>query len=439
MDSGPMRVVRWLGSVNFAIMLIALAILAVILGTTIEAQTGSHKTASRLIYTHPLFLLVLWGFFLNILCATLKRAPFSKHHIPFIITHIGLLMVISGSLLKYSFGLQGTITLKEGMRTEWVVLDDTWAISLLPKNSTTWHQIPLERDRFGRLKMHYAWNDLAVDIRGLAPHGEEKIETWIKDQHLSILGEPPIPLEVVTKIEDYTVIAAEDPEVVKKALKTLPALVFLNEPSGLTIFEVGEEVQMKEPRLYAYDDGRLGFSAALQLGQKELETLLTRKHLPKTLPRKAEEERPLIALTLKEGGSEEKVALAFQSPYPQGVFNGQYLMQFEPQRAPLPQEIRLQVATATRYPNTTQPASYTARLLAGTEKVTLSMNQVWESPQGWRFYLANLSPLDETNVKQVRLVVNHDPFKYYLTYPGAALLALGILLLFCPLPLFRKI
>jgi uncharacterized protein YijF (DUF1287 family) len=33
-------------------------------------------------------------------------------------------------------------------------------------------------------------------------------------------------------------------------------------------------------------------------------------------------------------------------------------------------------------------------------------------------------------MKQVQIVVNYDPAKYYLTYPGGCLVALGIFLLF---------
>lgn len=421
-----MRVVKFLGSVTFAILLILACTLCVIVGTVIEAKTGSHKAASRWIYSHPLFLMVLWGFFVNILFATLKRAPFKKRHIPFLITHVGLLMVISGTLLKISFGLQGTLTLKEGTKTKWVVLDDTWALSIQKKGDPNWHQIPLKRDFWGHLKTHYELEGLAIDIRGLAPHGEEKVETWIKDNYLTIRGHPPIPLNQAVKVGDRTLLAAENPETIKQQLTSLPALIFLNEPSGLTILEIAETGEVKEPHLYAYDEGRLGYSSAIILNDKELETPLTRQFIPKPPPLKAEEERPLLALSLND----EKIALAFNSPLPTGALNGSYLLRFEPARAPLPFELRLKTATATFYPNTSQPASYSASLLAGSEKITLKMNQVWESPEGIRFYLANLTPLDETKVKQVRLVVNHDPFKSFLTYPGALILAIGILLLF---------
>ena len=60
------------------------------------------------------------------------------------------------------------------------------------------------------------------------------------------------------------------------------------------------------------------------------------------------------------------------------------------------------------------------------------MNQVYESEQGYRYYLSNIQG-DPGEIKEVHLAVNYDPAKYFLTYPGGALVVLGALLL-----LFRK-
>ncbi len=58
------------------------------------------------------------------------------------------------------------------------------------------------------------------------------------------------------------------------------------------------------------------------------------------------------------------------------------------------------------------------------------MNEVHETSDGYRFYLSGMGPLDRYGVKNVQLVVNRDPAKYLLTYPGAILVSLGILLLY---------
>ena len=58
------------------------------------------------------------------------------------------------------------------------------------------------------------------------------------------------------------------------------------------------------------------------------------------------------------------------------------------------------------------------------------MNRVHETWEGYRFYLSSISPQEEGFLKKIQLVVNHDPGKYWLTYPGAIILTLGIILLF---------
>ena len=60
----------------------------------------------------------------------------------------------------------------------------------------------------------------------------------------------------------------------------------------------------------------------------------------------------------------------------------------------------------------------------------LSMNHVHETWDGYRFYLSNITPVDESEPQRVQIVVNHDPAKYLLTYPGAVAVAIGIFLLF---------
>ncbi|MCB1114337.1 MAG: hypothetical protein KDK62_06235 [Chlamydiia bacterium] len=429
------RLYRFIGSIYFTILLITLFAGAVIWGTVIESKTGSHKAASRLIYANPLFLMILWGVFVNILVATLKRYPFKKHHIPFIITHIGLLMVFAGALLKLSFGEQGVITLKEGTQTAHFAVDDSRAISMKRRGETNWSQAILTRDLLSRLNTRYTLEGLNFQIKGLAPNGEETFESWIKEDRLVILGEPPLPLNEVGSIGERVLVAAKNPEVIKERLKTLPALIFLEEENGdilamdvdkLGNFHPETFSKSKLPRLYAYDDGYGGYTVPLKLKEKEIETPLTRRFKPLPMPKKAEEERPLVSLLFEN----ETVPLAFGSSLPTAAGKGEFLLKLEPEKRKLPEKIRLKNATAEFYPNSEQAKGYRAKILWGKTPVELAMNRVWESPEGYRLYLANMTPLDETDVKEVRLVVNRDPFKYLLTYPGGVILAIGIALLF---------
>lgn len=98
----------------------------------------------------------------------------------------------------------------------------------------------------------------------------------------------------------------------------------------------------------------------------------------------------------------------------------------------IPHTVRLRQARKIPYSGTDQPYSYEADLLVDEKEVTLSMNHVYHSDLGYRFYLSTIATSPE-RAKKIQLIVNRDPGKYILTYPGILFLSLGILLLF-----FRK-
>src|SRR5262245_37532796 len=105
---------RFLGSLAFAIGLIAATVVFVIAGTLLESWSQSHLFAAALTYHHPVFQVLLWLYFVNILFSALNRFPFEKKHIPFLLTHLGLLMLLAGVFVKNHFGVQGACALTEG-------------------------------------------------------------------------------------------------------------------------------------------------------------------------------------------------------------------------------------------------------------------------------------------------------------------------------------
>lgn len=126
-------------------------------------------------------------------------------------------------------------------------------------------------------------------------------------------------------------------------------------------------------------------------------------------------------------------ASTYEMPWP--TPNGHYLLKFQPHQIEIPYHIRLRQARKYLWPDSTQPASYEADVII-TERststqtpFTLKMNQVYESKEGWRFYLSSMSG-DPGSLKLITLVVNYDPFRYFLTYPGALFVSIGTLLLF---------
>jgi hypothetical protein len=170
------RIYLFLGSAAFAIILIATATIFVIAGTIVESKTESHQAAAHFTYNHPIFYLLLAGFFLNILISALLRWPFKPHHVPFLITHLGLLMIISGIFVKNWKGVQGTMHIVEGTASQELLLPESYGIYLTAENGSklVW------KFESGKL---FPMNRSNVDLELVEywPHGKSLLEAWVKN------------------------------------------------------------------------------------------------------------------------------------------------------------------------------------------------------------------------------------------------------------------
>jgi hypothetical protein len=110
------------------------------------------------------------------------------------------------------------------------------------------------------------------------------------------------------------------------------------------------------------------------------------------------------------------------------ILGGRYLIRFQSHRREIPIHLRLHAARQINYPGTNKPYSYEATVSFDGQEHKLSMNKVFEK-NGYRFYLANLCA-SPSGMQHIQVVVNYDPAKYILTYPGAICLVLGALLLY---------
>lgn len=177
--------------------------------------------------------------------------------------------------------------------------------------------------------------------------------------------------------------------------------------------------------------------AALLEGGIALEELmsfecpLTVRHEPLEPPIKVEEQRPMIVVKTNSG-----YQTLLYDPHAQGLKwpSGGYLLSFRPRMQKIPHKVRLRDARLINYPQMDQAYSFESDLLIthqGLEvEKTISMNEVHETADGYRFYLSHIYPHEETSLQRIQLIVNRDPVKYWLTYPGGVIVALGIILLF---------
>lgn len=320
-------------------VLLALMVAA---GTLIETVSGSHLQAAKWTYSHPLFLILLALIFVNILVSALQRWPFTVKHIPFLATHLGLLMIIGGLFIKNSLGVQGSLDVLEGQKNEWLTLPHTFALCFDSFNSDKKELIPI--DTFAKRDYNCRqFPYLRCKVIGYTPH------------------------------------------------------------------------------------------VAFKQGTRSIEMV------PETPPMRLEDRRPGIVLAIEEGLRTQTVALPYNREgevHKRSVFGGKYRIAFQPKLLRLPYLVELKEARQMSYPQSEKTYSFECDLLFSDdmgnpkEACTLSMNHVFETSEGWRFYLAGMGKSEEGLPKSVHLVVSRDPAKLILTYPGIFLLIIGSAALF---------
>lgn len=191
---------HFLGGAQFAIFLIASVALFVIAGTFIESVTDSHLYASLFTYNHPIFIALLWGFFVNILFSATRRWPFQVKHLPFLTTHLGLLMLFGGALAKHYWGVQGNMYILEGSGTHEIFDPENYAVYVEKRGETapTYYALKGSVNKGFQSKLADG-HGLRLHLVDYTPHSTEILESWIKGDFLTILGLNPMK---VTNLKD---------------------------------------------------------------------------------------------------------------------------------------------------------------------------------------------------------------------------------------------
>jgi hypothetical protein len=104
---------EFFASLKLAVVLLAVIIVAAIAGTLYESSFDA-KVARAYVYGAPWFNLWLVLLGANLACSALSRWPWRKHHLAFLITHLGIITLLIGSLVGRIWGIEGTITLFKG-------------------------------------------------------------------------------------------------------------------------------------------------------------------------------------------------------------------------------------------------------------------------------------------------------------------------------------
>ncbi|MCG3136784.1 MAG: Cytochrome c biogenesis protein Ccs1 [Phycisphaerae bacterium] len=106
-------VLKIIGSLRLAVLLLVLLMVAMGSATVYESQQGTEQ-ALRSFYHAHWFKLLLALFGVNLLASLLGRWPFGSRQIGFVLTHVGLLMILLGAWISNRWAINGQLALNEG-------------------------------------------------------------------------------------------------------------------------------------------------------------------------------------------------------------------------------------------------------------------------------------------------------------------------------------
>src|SRR4051794_21991026 len=106
-------VFQFFASLKLAVVLLSVLIIGAIAGTLWESSFDA-KVARAYIYGAAWFNLWLVLLAANLAVSALSRWPWKKHHTAFLVTHLGIITLLAGSLIGRIWGIEGTLTLFKG-------------------------------------------------------------------------------------------------------------------------------------------------------------------------------------------------------------------------------------------------------------------------------------------------------------------------------------
>ncbi len=131
-----LRPFRFLGSLKVAVPTLVTIAGVLAWGTIYEARFGT-AAVQRFVYGSWWFQGILSFLAVNLATAAFLRYPWKRKHIPFVLAHIGIILILTGGILGGRFGVQGQMIIPEGESSDSLQLDRNVLAVLQPNPGLT--------------------------------------------------------------------------------------------------------------------------------------------------------------------------------------------------------------------------------------------------------------------------------------------------------------
>lgn len=137
------RVIRLLGSLNLALLLLATIAIACAVATFTESRFDP-AVARAYIYKAPWFIAWLGILCINLFAVTLTRWPWRKKHTGFILTHYGIIILLAGAVIGSRFGYEGNVTLRTDAPPQRKIVTDRSCLQVESPADGNLYLLPLD-------------------------------------------------------------------------------------------------------------------------------------------------------------------------------------------------------------------------------------------------------------------------------------------------------
>ncbi len=136
----PRRATRWVGSLPLAVVLLITIAVVLAWGTIYETRFGT-ASVQRFIYQSWWFQGLLGFLAVNLAAAALERLPWKRRHLPFLLAHLGIILILIGGVLGGRFGVEGQLIIQEGQAQRTLLLSQNTLV-IRKLNPGIAHAIP---------------------------------------------------------------------------------------------------------------------------------------------------------------------------------------------------------------------------------------------------------------------------------------------------------
>lgn len=439
-----MKILKVLASLRIAVIVIlGIAVISAV-GTIYEARYDS-EVAQKLVY-HSIWMYLIMGLLtVNLIAVMVDRWPWKQHHAGFVTAHIGIIILLIGSVITQKYGIDGTMAFRIGEERRNVVVKerdlmvyasfDGQAMQNLYKGEPDFlRDPPSEKDPFvvhlGTEKMEF------VEYHHFAFREAEILESKRQNDPPAIrfqLENPNVNVTEWLRLGSNREAGEVDLGPAKVVLASAPL-----EPSGRNEIILVPSADSKSLDYTIYNKDR---SLSKKGKVQQAETIETgwmglKFRLLRYLPTAREVVRyipsgssPLSSSAVRFRFQGEEYWLGLNATLRIYLSDRMYIVSYGNRQLELSFPMRLKDFRVGKYEGTERAASYESDVIVpGRDPVLISMNEPLHF-EGFTFYQASFEKDEQGNPTTSVLSVNFDPGRW-IKYIGSMLMVLGSVLLF---------